>query len=243
MQNKIENNKHLLVLAGGFGTRLKSVVADVPKPLAQINGLPFLQLMLCDWLKQGLCEITFLLHYSADKIKEFLNSENIVQLLRPIKLNVIVEKRPMGTGGAIAHAIEKLNIKGEFFVSNADTWLEGGLNALSHKTSPAIGIIEVENTERYGSVTIDCDLISGFKEKQYTSGAGWINAGVYLLSSEQFSTSTKSAFSLERDMFPSLIKQRKVSYAKINSNFIDIGVPEDYFRFVRWCKEERKGAL
>ena len=115
----------LMVLAGGFGTRLQTAVADVPKALAPIGDVPFLQLQLDHWLAQGLRGFTFLLHHQADQIIAFLQAHRF-GLLKDCQVNWLIEPVPMDTGGAIAHAVKTLDLKDEFLVTNADTWLGGG---------------------------------------------------------------------------------------------------------------------
>jgi D-glycero-alpha-D-manno-heptose 1-phosphate guanylyltransferase len=96
----------LLVLAGGFGTRLKTAVADVPKALAPVGGVPFLQLQIEHWLAQGLREFTFLLHHQADQIIAFLQAQQN-GLLRDCQVDWLIEPVPMNTGGALAHAVKR----------------------------------------------------------------------------------------------------------------------------------------
>src|ERR1017187_6530825 len=111
----------LLVLAGGFGTRLKSVVSEVPKALAPVGDVPFLHLQFEHWKNQGVTSFVFLLHHRADHIIDFINGEQY-GLLKNCAVQWIIEPTPMDTGGAIAYAIQQLNIRGNFLVTNADTW-------------------------------------------------------------------------------------------------------------------------
>ena len=117
---------HMLILAGGFGTRLKSAVSDVPKPLAPINGVPLLQLQLQHWIDQGQRSFVFLLHHQADLIIDLLVKQSHY-FGGAVNIDWIVENRPLGTGGSVANAIDKFALTGFVLISNADTWLDGGL--------------------------------------------------------------------------------------------------------------------
>lgn len=233
----------LIVLAGGFGTRLRSVVSSVPKPLAPVGGRPFIHYLLKQWVQAGIGEFIFLLHHQASLIQEYLHGEHQSGILRNCSIGNIVEDEPLGTGGAVAHAVKKQVLNGSFFVANADTWLGYGVEAVNDAGTPALAVVRVENTERYGSVDVDAGMVSAFREKEQSSGAGMINAGLYHLHAELFSAWQGNAFSLEQELFPRLAQEKRLKAVTINSDFIDIGVPEDYHRFCRWIESGRKGPL
>lgn len=224
----------LLVLAGGMGTRLRSVVADVPKPLASINGTPFLHFLMRHWHAQGIRDMTFLLRHQAPMIEGFLKREQQQEYMRDCALSTVIEPEALGTGGALAFAVRTLKIHGDFLAANADTWLGDGITELLHTPTPAIATVAVENTERYGSVSIEDGKITAFKEKQASYGEGWINAGLYHLNCALFDRWDGKAFSLEQTLFPPLAQSGQLLTAQLHTNFIDIGIPEDYFRFCHW---------
>lgn len=233
----------LLVLAGGFGTRLRTVVANLPKPLAPVGDAPFLRLQLEHWVGQGLNSFVFLLHHKANLIIDFIQAEQFC-LLQGCELQFVVEQVPMGTGGAIAHAIAQLGLVDEFLVANADTWLGGGVKELSGVRAPAMAVVHVNNTERYGRVEIDdATGVTSFKEKNASVGAGWINAGMYRMSPAQFASVPGEAFSLEAQCFPNLAAAGVLKAVRLNADFIDIGVPDDYFRMCRWVSDNRAMKL
>lgn len=233
----------LIVLAGGFGTRLRTVVPDVPKSLAPVGNVPFLQIQLENWLKQGMCEFTFLLHHQADQIIAFLK-EQLVGLLKDCEVKWLVEPAPMGTGGAIAHAVRELELSGDFIITNADTWISGGIYELMHVASPAIAVVYSIDVSRYGGVLFDdAARIYGFSEKKQHSESGWINAGLYRINAEIFKDWDGRPFSLERDLFVSLVGLQSLKAIPLQIDFIDIGVPEDYYRFCRWIKAGQKTSL
>ena len=229
----------LLVLAGGFGMRLRTVVADLPKPLAPVGDVPFLRLQLEHWVGQGLNSFVFLLHHKANLVLDFIQAEQF-GLLQGCELQFVVEQMPMGTGGAIAHAITQLDLVDEFLVANADTWLGCGVKELSGAHAPAMAVVHVDNTERYGSVEIDnATRVSSFMEKNASVGAGWINAGMYRLSPAQFASVPGEVFSLEAECLPGLAAAGVLKAVRLDTDFIDIGVPDDYFRMCRWVSDNR----
>ena len=234
---------NLLVLAGGFGTRLKTVVADVPKALASVGGVPFLQLQLERWVDQGLREFTFLLHHQAHQIIAFLK-KNQARVLKDCQVTWLIEPIPMDTGGAVAYAVRELDLNGEFLMTNADTWLGGGVQELMQATSPAMAVLKLADVSRYGQVHFDQDAhVTAFAEKNPRSEPGWINAGLCHLNSELFLDWDGKPFSLERKLFAELAQNRSLRAIPLKTDFIDIGVPDDYHRFCRWIEAGRQVPL
>ena len=234
----------LLVLAGGFGSRLKSVVSNVPKPLAPINGTPFLSFQLDNWCSQGIKEFIFLLHYEANTIIEFLKAWNNLEANQDIKMRFVIEHSPLGTGGSVANAVQKLNLTSDFLVTNADTWLGSGIQELSHASAPVISVVEVANAKRYGNIAFDKNFcVTRFAEKVESENSGWINAGLSLLHPEIFTSWDGKENSLEADYFPSLVKKNYLIALPLKDNFIDIGIPEDYHRFCKWIEKAQQGQL
>jgi D-glycero-alpha-D-manno-heptose 1-phosphate guanylyltransferase len=232
----------MLVLAGGFGTRLKNAVSALPKPMAPINGVPLLQLQLEHWVKQGQHSFVFLLHHQADIIIEFL-LERSRYFGEKVTIDWIVEDAPMGTGGSVANAINVLELSGSVLVSNADTWLDGGLRQIINSDKPAVvGVIAVNDVRRYGSVSIDTDkYVVSFVEKQthvLSKIPGIINAGVYKLPVNAFLGVGRLNFSLEEEILAGLSSKKALNAEYINGHFFDIGVPEDYYKFCNWHKLE-----
>lgn len=222
----------LVILAGGFGTRLKSELNGLPKPLADINGQPFLKLLFQNWVKNGLNNFVLCLHYEAEKIIEFVKHEQEFGILKNCKIQFSIEPIPMGTGGAISYAVDKLEIDNNILIANADTWLNQDYNKIINSVENSITIVQIENTARYGSVIIDSkNRIDYFNEKSKSSGPGFINAGFYKLSKSFFINWNGESFSIETNLFPILVKEKKLNYVISESDFIDIGIPEDYHKF------------
>lgn len=233
----------LLVLAGGFGNRLKTAVADVPKALAPIGDVPFLQLQIEHWLAQGLRKFTFLLHHQADQIISFLGTQQ-GRLLKDCEVDWLIESVPMDTGGALAHAVKTRDIEDEFLVTNADTWLGGGIFELMQSDDPAMAVLNLADVSRYGQIGFDhAQRVIAFTEKNGHSAPGWINAGLYHLNVELFKNWDGQPFSLERDLFPTLVRNRRLTAVLLKTDFIDIGVPADYHRFCRWVATGRQNPL
>ncbi|MEN9862347.1 MAG: hypothetical protein RLZZ601_111 [Pseudomonadota bacterium] len=233
----------LLVLAGGFGTRLKSVVADVPKSLAPVGSAPFLHIQIEHWVSQGVKTFIFLLHHQADLIINFINIEKN-GLLKGCDVQWIIEPTPMDTGGALAYAIQQLGLSGDFLVTNADTWLGSGIKELWQAKSPAMGAVNISDATRYGSMKFDDEgNIAVFYEKNELARDGWINAGLNHLHTDLFKDWDHQPFSLERDKFPLWATQGILKAVPLEFSFIDIGIPEDYFRFCRWVKLKKVGIL
>jgi NDP-sugar pyrophosphorylase family protein len=240
---KVIRMREMLVLAGGFGTRLRGVVAHVPKPLAPVVDRPFLYYLVDNWFQQGVRRLTFLLHHQAALIERFLEEKKSEGHWRECEIRTLTEPNPLGTGGAVGFAVQELGITDSFLVANADTWLGSGIQTLAGEMAPAIATIQVANTERYGSVQTDGERVIAFAEKQASAGAGRINAGLYNLPAGYFEDWDGRSFSLERDLFPVLVSNGELRAVHLETDFIDIGVPGDYFRFCRWIEANRIGSL
>ena len=233
----------MLVLAGGFGTRLRSVVSEVPKPLAPVVGQPYLHYLIENLVEQGVTSLTFLLHHQADLIEAFLESQKSKVQYSGCELNTLIEPQPLGTGGAVAYAIQQLRLAGAFLVTNADTWLGSGIKQVVEAEIPAMALVQVNNSERYGSVQFQHNRVIAFEEKQSRASPGWINAGLYHLHTDLFRDWNGQPFSFERELFPKLVSNARLQAVPLETDFIDIGIPEDYFRFCRWIESDKKGIL
>lgn len=226
----------MFVLAGGFGTRLRSVVADVPKPLAPVQNKPFLFYLINNWIDQGVREFIFLLHYEADKIIKFLENSEFKKINPDLKISYVVEPVPLGTGGAVKFALQQYSIDGPFLVANADTWLGKGVQSLIASPLPSIVTVAVSNVSRYGEVYINDGIVESFAEKCQTYKKGQVNGGMYLLSAGPFLELTETTFSIETAILPKLVAAKKLGATSLDCNFIDIGIPEDYQNFCNWLK-------
>jgi len=233
--------KTLIVLAGGFGTRLRTAVSDVPKPLAPVCGKPFLQYLIENAIKQGINDFIFLLHYEAKKIQDMLQIIEKNEACKDISFRTLLEKKPLGTGGAISNALKELDIKDSFLVINADTWLSEGLKLMSNSLPPAMATVKVKDSSRYGNLSVKDGFVEDFKEKNTLNSSGMINAGMYHFHSKDFHQyNIGDTFSLEEKVLYEMTKNKKLRAITLETFFIDIGVPEDYIKF---CKLMESGAL
>jgi len=221
--------KEAIVLAGGLGTRLKSMVPDLPKCLAPVAGKPFLAYLLDFARKQGIEKYVFALGYKAELVETFIK-----QYLTEGSYLFSVEKEPLGTGGALYEAI-KLVSGSNTIVLNADTFFGISFLNLSiihelRKASCTLALKPMKSFDRYGAVEIQKQVITGFSEKKYHA-SGLINGGVYALSKEAFGEKKfPAAFSFEQDFLQKEYLNNKVYGLVSEQYFIDIGIPEDYQR-------------
>lgn len=222
----------VLILAGGLGTRLKSVVSDKPKPLADVNGVPFLEHQIHMLRQQTQDNIILCLGYKSEIVIEYFNHCNFAHILYS------VEKCPLGTGGAIKNAAALIQ-DNDFLVINGDTYFELDLAAISkfhHQQQAAFTMLlnEVADTSRYGSVEMDVtQRICRFMEKGPTRIPGYINAGAYVINQKILTEIPDTGYySIEKQLLPRLLAGGTAIYGyKYTGYFIDIGIPEDYYRF------------
>jgi NDP-sugar pyrophosphorylase family protein len=234
----------LLVLVGGFGTRLQALFPDTPKALVPVGEEVFLTLQLLNWISQGVRSFVFLLHYKHEIVTEFLiNLKD--GILRDCELVFLVEEVPLGTGGAVANAVFKLGLEGNFLLTNADTWIGGSAFVeLTSFPSPAIAVTFLKDSGRYGQVEFnECRAVTAFKEKSAIGVQGWVSAGLSWLDADIFKSWEGNRFSIEENTFPDLVRRGQLTASPIQADFIDIGIPEDYKRFCCWVKNDKRGKL
>lgn len=221
--------KTAFILAGGLGTRLQSVVSDKPKPLAEVNGKPFLQLLLKQLDKSGLRRAILCTGYLASQVEETFGNK-----FGNLELVYSAEKERLGTAGALRNALGAMQDK-VALVLNGDSYCQADLSAFyafyeQQQAEAAMLLIKMADSERYGRVQIDNNKrVTSFVEKGQT-GSGLVNAGIYILSRNILDAlPVKIPASLERDVFPDLAKQGMLSgYEAETKVFIDIGTPASY---------------
>lgn len=223
-----------IVLAGGLGTRLRSVVSDLPKPMAPIGDKPFLEYILKYLRKNAITRVILSVGYKWETIKEYFGNN-----FEGIELIYSVEDEPLGTGGAIKKAIEKV-YSDEVFIINGDTFFDVDLKNLVLKENSKL-ILSLKNMidfDRYGCVeSDDNNLVTAFTEKGYRK-FGNINGGIYLASKDIFhSYDLDDKFSFEEFMQVNF-KELKISVKVFEDYFIDIGIPEDYQKAQSEIKEQ-----
>ncbi|SDP57161.1 D-glycero-alpha-D-manno-heptose 1-phosphate guanylyltransferase [Ralstonia sp. 25mfcol4.1] len=217
-----------IVLAGGLGTRLRQVVADVPKAMAPVAGRPFLEILLTTLAGKGFTRVVLSLGYLSEQIVRHFGDR-----YADMELVYEIEDTPLGTGGALRAALERCT--GEHvFVFNGDTFLDlevtEVVRQLSRDPGPIIVARDVPDTSRYGRLYVERGRVRGFIEKG-VAGPGLINAGCYVLPRRCLDAFTRGQpFSLESDYLAHAMTQQHVGVFVTRGYFIDIGVPDDYAR-------------
>ena len=223
--------REAIILAGGFGTRLQSVVSDVPKPMAPVAGRPFLTYLLDRLQKQGYTHVVLATGYLHEKVEEFFGHE-----YHGVAIDYARELSPLGTGGAIVNALQYCHEEA-VTVLNGDTLFDIDHERLcrfaEEKATPlAIVLRQVPDAGRYGSVEIDKGgRITTFKEKNSEAGSGLINGGIYRIQRsllDGFSLGEK--FSFEQELMQQRYRDEHYYAYADGAYFIDIGIPEDYSR-------------
>ncbi len=218
-----------IVLAGGKGTRLRSVVSDVPKPLAPVAGRPFIAWLLDRLARQGIRHTILATGYLAEQVELAVG-----QRWNGMAISYSCERAPLGTGGAIRLACKHLN-EPSCHVVNGDTYLEYSLRPLEHvveEMNASMGMVlaPVDDVSRYGAVVVSNQRAVGFSEKGQ-QGPGLINGGCYLLTERAInSMPATSRFSFEQDVLVPAVEKSDIAVIDGAEKFIDIGVPEDYAR-------------
>jgi D-glycero-alpha-D-manno-heptose 1-phosphate guanylyltransferase len=215
-----------VILAGGYGTRLRPLVADVPKPLAPIAGRPFLEIQLGMLRRRGfghaILAIGYLGHMIIDRFGERFGD---------LALSYTIEESPLGTGGAMQRALEQCR-SDRAFVFNGDTYLELDFDAADRLwQADRRGVLvarSVPDTARYGRLAVTDGWVHGLVEKG-AAGPGLINAGCYLLNRGQLAElAVQPPFSFENDYLARQLPAAPFHLLLTDGLFIDIGVPEDF---------------
>ena len=216
-----------VILAGGVGSRLKSVVSDRPKGLAEVNGRPFLAFLLHQLVAAGARRAVFSTGYLAPQIEEAFGGE-----FQGMRIGYSHESTPLGTGGGLRLAADTVTSP-TLLVFNGDSYCEVDLTAFLTDAvrgrSPALVLSRQADTSRFGRVEHGPDgRIGSFREKGESPGAGWINAGIYALPRELvMAIPARRPVSLEREVFPVWIGQGLRAFPS-EGRFLDIGTPESY---------------
>lgn len=219
-----------VILAGGFGTRLQSVIKEIPKPMAPVAEKPFLEFQLRYLKHYGIKNIVFSTGHLSEKIREYFGSE-----FQGLKISYSHEESPLGTGGGIRQAMENISDE-EVLVLNGDSFFDIDLANFhelhsSFSSECSIALRKVKNASRYGTIEIDSnDRICSFREKSGLELEGLINGGVYIINRDLFLKTTPSGinFSIEKDFFEKQLERLIIKGFEFDGYFIDIGIPEDY---------------
>jgi D-glycero-alpha-D-manno-heptose 1-phosphate guanylyltransferase len=237
------NKNTVAILVGGLGTRIRHVIGEHPKPMFAVKGKPFLA-YLFDYLKEFEIEhVVLCCGYKATEIKEYFGDE-----YQGIKINYSIETTPLGTAGALSHALPYL-IGDQIFVMNGDSFVEVDLNQLSNfhsaiKASISIATTYSDDVERYGSMVINDDgEVLKFQEKIVGNRSpGWINGGVYLINRNIIEIIPDLIpCSLEKEIFQSYINHGLYAFQIDSRRFIDIGTPATLIQVNEFFNQQEKG--
>jgi NDP-sugar pyrophosphorylase family protein len=216
------------ILVGGLGTRLRPVVSDRPKALARIRGRPFLCYLLDTLCNFGVREAILCTGYQAEAIQDTFGA-----FYRDLHLIYSQESEPRGTGGALRLALPFMRCDSAI-VLNGDSYCRADLAAFvrfyrERRAQAALVLVEAPDVQRFGQVSVDAEgRLLRFEEKGNSSGPGWINAGIYLLSQEVLrSIPREQPVSLEREVFPRWLGRGLLGFRQ-PGRFLDIGTPDSY---------------
>lgn len=220
-----------ILLAGGLGTRLRSVVPNLPKPMAPVHGRPFLDILMQRLNRTGLIRsVVLAVSYRSEEICAWYDEHRSEY---GFQIDYSIEDEPLGTGGGVRQALEQTT--GEtLLVMNGDSFIDVDFSLLlqQHRERAAVFTMvlrQVDEAGRYGAVTVDGNQrITGFREKDASVGSGYINAGVYLFDRQLLQRLQPGIkLSLEHDLLASCTGDRCFGFIT-DGDFIDIGTPESY---------------
>jgi D-glycero-alpha-D-manno-heptose 1-phosphate guanylyltransferase len=218
-----------IVLAGGLGTRLASVIQGMPKVMAPVGNQPFLALLLLRLQQKGMERVILSVGYLSGMIRGHFGDN-----FEGLELAYAIEDEPLGTGGATLKALSRADSE-SVFVLNGDTYVDIDYAAMLSRNIDAgvkasIAVAEVDDCTRFGRIAVEEGRVVGFAEKG-KSGPGKISAGVYVMNRDLFAPyNMPAAFSLENDFFVPHIKALRPLAFVTSGYFIDIGIPEDLAR-------------
>jgi NDP-sugar pyrophosphorylase family protein len=217
------------ILAGGLGTRLRSVVADRPKVLAPVRGRPFLAFLLDQLADAAIRKVVLLTGHRAEQVQEAFG-----ETYEGMRLIYAKEPTPLSTAGALRRALP-LVTGSRVVLLNGDSYCDVCIDELhdwhcQQKAGASLGLVEVPDVSLFGQVRRDrIERVIAFEEKGQAHGSGWINAGVYLIERKLLAElPADRPLSLECDVLPNWVSRRLVYGMECGNRFIDIGTPESY---------------
>ena len=232
----MENNvSEAIILAGGLGTRLRSEIGDYPKPMAEVNGNPFLSYLFKYLKSQNISSVVLSVGYKWEIIQDYFGDN-----YQGIDILYAVEKERLGTGGGIKLALSY--IKGSCaFVINGDTYFDVDLaeiyrNHQLNNSKCTLALKPLQNVDRYGLVELSETKITAFKEKEFREET-LINGGIYCINKnilDGFESETN--FSFENDYLEIDTQSKEIYGCVFEDYFKDIGIPEDYHQFEKDIK-------
>lgn len=221
--------REAVILAGGMGSRLKSIVNDRPKPMALINNKPFLYYLLSNLKKEGFKHIILAVGFKHKIISDFFGNS-----FKEMDITYAIEEKPLGTGGGILNAL-KYSREKQTFILNGDTYFPVPFDkmeklAVEKESDLIIALRKLNDVSRFGTISIDSkNRVVNFIEKTNISESGLINGGIYLIKNASFSELPfPEKFSFEEDFIMADFQEKHFFGIPFNNYFLDIGVPESY---------------
>jgi D-glycero-alpha-D-manno-heptose 1-phosphate guanylyltransferase len=217
-----------IILAGGLGTRLKKTIPNLPKPMAPVNGRPFLEYQIDFLIHQGITKIIISVGYLSQIIIDHFGNK-----YKNVSIEYSKENTPLGTGGGLMIALK--NLKNPVLVINGDTFFKVDLIEFEkfhsfNNSKLTVSLFRSNPKNRYMGIDIDCkgEIIS------LASDSDLINGGVYIIEPSIFNSfnyQLGDKFSFEDDILFELVNNPLKLFGKeFEGIFIDIGIPEDYYR-------------
>jgi D-glycero-alpha-D-manno-heptose 1-phosphate guanylyltransferase len=230
------SNIEVLVLVGGLGNRLRSVVSDVPKPMVRVDNKPFVEYLVKYLSNLGFKKICFLTGHLSEKVSDYFGDGSKMGL----SIRYSVEDFPLGTGGCVKMAIGTSQFE-EYLILNGDTFFAiNPTEIFQSKEILSMALCHVDDISRYGEVILSKNVVSEFREKQALKHAGYINSGMYYTDRKILDyMPVGESFSLEKDVFPGLVKKHEIAGHIFKAPFLDIGIPEDFYKAESLIKEMR----
>lgn len=222
----LTNQTTALILAGGRGTRIAALAPNVPKPMVDVAGKPFLEWLLRRLLRENFSQILFSVGYKADVVESWLERRETGGAV----FSLCREEEPLGTGGAIAKCLADISTPYTLILNGDTLLLANFAPAVARLDAESLnGIImarAVDDTGRYGRLRVENGLLKEFEEKK--PGQGLINGGVYAFRTAWLKERLPSGvFSFEIDTLPRLLSEgARIGVAATDAPFIDIGTPE-----------------
>lgn len=223
--------KVAVILAGGLGTRLQSVVSEVPKPMAPVGGKPFLDIILRYWIDQGITKFIISVGYKYESIVNYFGD-----IFDGVSIEYVIEKQPLGTGGALLKVLRDSSINEQFLIVNGDTFFAVDLFELENfhnknKAKWTLALFKSSDRERYMQFHLSpsneiTDIMNCKGSDSFYS-----NGGVYLLDNKDIiikNSPNKKKFSLEADIISKINGRNLMFGFYSNQTFLDIGIPKDY---------------
>lgn len=224
-----------VILAGGLGTRLRSVVADRPKPMAEVAGRPFLEHLISYWIKQGVDRFILSTGYRSTMIRDHFGAS-----FNGVPIDYVTEAIPLGTGGAIVKCQRQMALSSPFLLLNGDSFFAVELDSLircrnATNSDWIFSLFPTSNNKRYLTLNLENNgsvkIPDGIESPKHTSELRWANGGVYFVNPKALLPviSNEHSASLESDFLPYLQNLgQRFHGVKCEGTFIDIGVPEDF---------------